>query len=72
MLKNDEGWPFMRLLQNVGLRLEDPVVRRDRDIARIPVAALSGEKTPVARGPCTVQLTSPMEPHDLMEGGLGI
>jgi hypothetical protein len=78
MFENDEIRPFKRPFQDAGLRLADPVVRKDGDITHVHVGAVNDEGTVVAHGSCAVKLlimaaVLPGVPScDLMEGGMGI
>ena len=79
MCENDERRPFTSPVQNVDLRLEDAVVRKDGDIAHVHVTWVNDEEALVAEGAYTIELTSPIKtvlPRvpscHLMEGGMGI
>jgi hypothetical protein len=78
MSGNDERRPFVPPFQDVGLRLDDPVVRKDGDIADIHVTRVNDEEA-LAAGASRIELASPTEavlpgiPRcHLMEGGMGI
>jgi len=71
MFENDEIRPFKRPFQDAGLRLADPVVRKDGDITHVHVGAVNDEGTVVAHGSCAVKLPG-VPSCDLMEGGMGI
>ena len=74
MYGNNESRPYIPPL---GLRLVDPVVRHDGDIAHIQVAAVNDEGKVVAHWSCSLKLPAmegvlPGAPScHLMEGGMG-
>jgi hypothetical protein len=71
MCENDESRPLISPFEEVGLRLEDPVVRKDGDIAHIHVAAVNDEGTAV-KLPALDAVLPDVRRCELMEGGMGI